>query len=139
MNLEGKLLGNRYEMIEKIGNGGMATVYRATDKILKRDVAVKILRDEFTTDEEFIKRFEVEAQSAARLTPVSYTHLDVYKRQLISLLLQKFLVIMKLLLTSHCLVITLKLNFFHILLCKNYLAFLIFYKILIFLNGLCSY
>ena len=46
----------------------MATVYKATDKILKRDVAVKILRDEFTTDEEFIKRFEVEAQSAARLS-----------------------------------------------------------------------
>ena len=68
MNLEGKLLGNRYEIIEKIGNGGMATVYKATDKVLKRDVAVKILRDEFTTDEEFIKRFEVEAQSAARLT-----------------------------------------------------------------------
>ena len=68
MNLEGKLLGGRYEIIEKIGNGGMATVYRATDKVLKRDVAVKILRDEFTTDEEFIKRFEVEAQSAARLT-----------------------------------------------------------------------
>ena len=68
MNLEGKLLGNRYEMIEKIGNGGMATVYKATDKVLKRNVAVKILRDEFTTDEEFIKRFEVEAQSAARLT-----------------------------------------------------------------------
>ena len=68
MNLEGKLLGNRYEMIEKIGNGGMATVYKAMDKVLKRHVAVKILRDEFTTDEEFIKRFEVEAQSAARLT-----------------------------------------------------------------------
>lgn len=68
MNLEGKLLGNRYEIIEKIGNGGMATVYKATDKVLKRYVAVKILRDEFTTDEEFIKRFEVEAQSAARLT-----------------------------------------------------------------------
>lgn len=68
MNLEGKLLGNRYEIIEKIGNGGMSTVYRATDKVLKRNVAVKILRDEFTTDEEFIKRFEVEAQSAARLT-----------------------------------------------------------------------
>ena len=55
-------------MIEKIGNGGMSTVYKATDKILKRNVAVKILRDEFTTDEEFIKRFEAEAQSAARLT-----------------------------------------------------------------------
>ena len=68
MNLEGKLLGNRYEIIEKVGNGGMATVYKATDKVLKRYVAVKILRDEFTTDEEFIKRFEVEAQSAARLT-----------------------------------------------------------------------
>ncbi len=68
MNLEGKVLGNRYEMIEKIGNGGMATVYKATDLVLKRNVAVKILRDEFTTDEEFIKRFETEAQSAARLT-----------------------------------------------------------------------
>ncbi len=68
MNLEGKLLGNRYEMIEKIGNGGMSTVYKAMDKVLKRNVAVKILRDEFTTDEEFIKRFEAEAQSAARLT-----------------------------------------------------------------------
>lgn len=68
MNLEGKLLGSRYELVEKIGNGGMSTVYKATDKVLKRDVAVKILRDEFTTDEEFIKRFEAEAQSAARLT-----------------------------------------------------------------------
>ena len=68
MNLEGKLLGNRYEMVEKIGNGGMSTVYKAMDKVLKRNVAVKILRDEFTTDEEFIKRFEAEAQSAARLT-----------------------------------------------------------------------
>lgn len=67
MILEGKLLGNRYEIIEKVGNGGMATVYKAEDKVLKRNVAIKILRDEFTTDEEFIKRFEIEAQSAARL------------------------------------------------------------------------
>ena len=67
MNLEGKILGNRYEIIEKVGNGGMATVYKATDLVLKRYVAVKILRDEFTTDEEFIKRFETEAQSAAKL------------------------------------------------------------------------
>ena len=57
MNLEGKILGNRYEIIEKVGNGGMATVYKATDLVLKRYVAVKVLRDEFTTDEEFIKRF----------------------------------------------------------------------------------
>ncbi len=68
MILEGKVLGNRYEIIEKVGNGGMATVYRAEDKVLKRNVAVKVLKDEFTTDEEFIKRFEIEAQSAARLT-----------------------------------------------------------------------
>lgn len=67
MILEGKLLGSRYEIIEKVGNGGMATVYKAIDKVLKRNVAVKILRDEFTTDEEFIRRFEAEAQSAARL------------------------------------------------------------------------
>ena len=68
MNLEGNVIGNRYEIIEKIGNGGMATVYKALDKILNRYVAIKILRDEFTTDEEFIKRFNAEAQSAARLT-----------------------------------------------------------------------
>ena len=68
MNLEGKLIGNRYEILEKIGNGGMATVYKAQDTILKRYVAVKVLREEFTTDEEFIKRFNTEAQSAASLT-----------------------------------------------------------------------
>ena len=68
MDLEGRLLGNRYEIIEKIGNGGMAMVYRAKDQILNRFVAVKILRDEFTTDEEFIKRFSIEAQSAASIT-----------------------------------------------------------------------
>ena len=68
MNLEGRLLGNRYEIIEKIGNGGMATVYKAKCHVLNRFVAVKILRDEFTTDEEFIRRFEIEAQSAASIT-----------------------------------------------------------------------
>ncbi len=68
MNLEGKMLGNRYEIIEKIGNGGMATVYKAKCHVLNRYVAVKVLKDEFTTDEEFIKRFAAEAQSAASLT-----------------------------------------------------------------------
>ena len=68
MILEGKILGNRYEMLEKIGNGGMAIVYKARDIVLNRNVAVKVLRDEFTTDDEFIRRFETEAQSAARLT-----------------------------------------------------------------------
>ena len=58
MDLEGRLLGNRYEILENIGNGGMAMVYKAKDQVLNRFVAVKILRDEFTTDSEFIKRFK---------------------------------------------------------------------------------
>ena len=60
MDLKGRLLGNRYEIIEKIGSGGMATVYKAKCHVLNRYVAIKILRDEFTTDDEFIKRFETE-------------------------------------------------------------------------------
>ena len=68
MDLKGRLLGNRYEILEKIGSGGMATVYKAKCHVLNRYVAIKILRDEFTTDEEFVKRFEVEAQSAASIT-----------------------------------------------------------------------
>lgn len=68
MNLVGRVIGNRYEILEKIGEGGMATVYKARCNILKRYVAVKVLRDEFTTDDEFIKRFNTEAQSAASLT-----------------------------------------------------------------------
>ena len=46
----------------------MATVYVARDKVLNRDVAVKVLKDEFTTDDEFVKRFNSEAQAAASLT-----------------------------------------------------------------------
>lgn len=68
MNLIGKMLDNRYEILEKIGNGGMATVYKAKCHVLNRIVAVKILRDEFTTDSEFIKKFNSEAQAAASLT-----------------------------------------------------------------------
>ena len=67
MNLEGRVIGNRYEIINRIGNGGMATVYKAKDITLNRFVAVKVLREEFTTDAEFIKRFNIEAQSAASL------------------------------------------------------------------------
>lgn len=67
MNLIGKMLNNRYEVLEKIGNGGMATVYKAKCHILNRYVAVKVLKDEFTTDSEFIKKFNTEAQSAASL------------------------------------------------------------------------
>lgn len=67
MNLEGRLIGNRYEILEKIGNGGMATVYKARCHVLNRNVAVKVLKEEFTTDAEFVKRFNIEAQAAASL------------------------------------------------------------------------
>lgn len=66
--MEGHILGNRYEVIEKIGGGGMSIVYKAKCKLLNRFVAVKILRPEFTQDEEFVKRFRIEAQSAASLS-----------------------------------------------------------------------
>lgn len=68
MDLVGKVLNNRYEIIKKIGVGGMATVYKARCNVLNRYVAVKVLREEFITDEEFIKRFNSEAQAAASLT-----------------------------------------------------------------------
>jgi len=68
MDLVGKYISSRYEIIEKVGNGGMATVYKAKCHVLNRYVAVKVLKEEFTTDEEFIRRFNVEAQSAAGLT-----------------------------------------------------------------------
>ena len=68
MDLVGNLLGNRYEVIEKIGDGGMATVYKAKDKVLNRKVAIKVLKEEYSNDQEFIKRFQIEAQSAASLS-----------------------------------------------------------------------
>jgi len=64
----GKILAERYELIEKIAEGGMARVYRGRDLLLKRTVAVKILKDQMTGDAAFIRRFEREAQSAAALS-----------------------------------------------------------------------
>jgi len=62
-----KVLNNRYEIIEKIGGGGMAEVYKAKCRVLDRYVAVKILRSEFVEDEEFISKFKDESQAAAKL------------------------------------------------------------------------
>ena len=64
----GKILGNRYEIIEEIGNGGMAIVYRAKCRMLNRYVAIKVLKDEFKVDEEFVKKFNRESQAAASLS-----------------------------------------------------------------------
>ncbi len=65
--MTGLILGNRYEVQELIGQGGMALVYRARDRVLDRPVAVKILRPEYTTDANLVARFQREARAAANL------------------------------------------------------------------------
>ena len=64
----GKMLDDRYEILEVIGEGGMAIVYRALDHRLNRDVAVKIMRDEMAADEEFRRRFCTESHAVAMLS-----------------------------------------------------------------------
>jgi eukaryotic-like serine/threonine-protein kinase len=66
--MTGKILDERYELIEKIGSGGMADVYKAKDILLDRIVAVKILHSSFAEDNDFIVRFRHEAQSAGKLS-----------------------------------------------------------------------
>ena len=66
--MSNKLLAGRYELIEKIGEGGMAIVYKGKDRLLNRYVAIKILRPEYTKDEEFIESFKRESQASARLS-----------------------------------------------------------------------
>ena len=64
----GKVLGDRYEIIEEVGVGGMAKVYKALDTVLNRYVAVKVLKNEYMEDQDFLRKFAMEAQSAASLT-----------------------------------------------------------------------
>ncbi len=63
----GMLLSDRYEILEKIGSGGMSDVYKAIDHKLNRLVAIKVLKQEYSTDKNFVSKFWTEAQSAARL------------------------------------------------------------------------
>ncbi|MCD7750882.1 MAG: Stk1 family PASTA domain-containing Ser/Thr kinase [Lachnospiraceae bacterium] len=63
----GMLLGDRYEILEKIGTGGMSDVYKAMDLKLNRNVAVKVLKQEFSENANFVSKFQVEAQAAAGL------------------------------------------------------------------------
>lgn len=65
--LIGKRISGRYQILRAIGGGGMANVYLAEDMILDREVAIKILRFDFASDDDFIRRFRREAQSAASL------------------------------------------------------------------------
>ena len=64
----GKILGGRYELLEKSGDGGMAVVYKAKCHLLKRVVAVKVLKPELADNEEFVARFNRESQAAASLS-----------------------------------------------------------------------
>lgn len=64
----GKIMGNRYELLKQLGGGGMAIVYMGRDTLLNRLVTVKMLRPEFTSDEDFVKRFRREAQAVASLS-----------------------------------------------------------------------
>lgn len=68
MNLIGTMLAGRYEILEEIGKGGMAYVYKARCHFLNRLVAIKVLKEELRDDKEFVHRFNTEAQAAARIS-----------------------------------------------------------------------
>lgn len=64
---KGDILGGRYEIVEKIGTGGMADVYKGRDHKLNRFIAIKVLKAEYSSNKNFVSKFKVEAQSAAGL------------------------------------------------------------------------
>ncbi|MFC2469455.1 MAG: protein kinase, partial [Negativicutes bacterium] len=66
--MERDVLGNRYEILEHVGSGGMADVYKAHDIVLDRIVAVKILHSQLASDEDFLRKFQQEARGAAGLS-----------------------------------------------------------------------
>jgi predicted Ser/Thr protein kinase len=64
----GELIADRYELEELVGTGGMSSVYRANDRLLERDVALKVLHDRFTVDGDYVERFRREARAVAQLS-----------------------------------------------------------------------
>ena len=64
----GTMIGDRYEVLERIGMGGMSDVYKAKCHVLNRYVAIKVLKPEFSSDVNFVTKFRIEAQSAAGLS-----------------------------------------------------------------------
>ena len=64
---DGIVLGKRYEVLSKVGAGGMADVYKGRDRMLNRYVAIKVLKREYKEDENFVRKFRSEAQAAAGL------------------------------------------------------------------------
>ena len=89
------ILDDRYEIIEQIGVGGMAKVYKAKDRLLDRFVAIKILKDQYAEDDEFLKKFNNEAQSAAKLSHVNIVNVfdigqDLYQGQRIYYIVMEY-------------------------------------------------
>lgn len=64
---DGIILGKRYEVLSKVGAGGMADIYKGRDRMLNRYVAIKVLKKEYKEDENFVRKFRSEAQAAAGL------------------------------------------------------------------------
>src|SRR3954452_13275252 len=64
----GELVAERYELEELVGTGGMSSVFRAHDTLLDRKVALKVLHEQYTEDEEYVERFRREARAVARLS-----------------------------------------------------------------------
>ncbi len=90
--MQGTILVNRYELIKKIGEGGMAVVYKAKCRILDRIVAVKILKEEFSNDSNFIEKFRTEAHSAAKLSHPNIVNIfDVGEENNIHFIVMEFI------------------------------------------------
>ena len=89
---EGRILADRYEIIEPIGAGGMAIVYKALDLKLERIITVKVLREEYITDDDFLKRFNIEARSAASLSNSNIVNVyDVGKEGDINFIIMEYI------------------------------------------------
>lgn len=89
------ILDDRYEIIEQIGVGGMAKVYKAKDRLLDRFVAIKVLKEQYAEDSEFLKKFNNEAQSAAKLSHVNIVNVfdigqDLYKGEMIYYIVMEY-------------------------------------------------
>lgn len=93
--MEKIILDDRYEIIEQIGVGGMAKVYKAKDRLLDRFVAIKILKEQYAEDSEFLKKFNNEAQSAAKLSHINIVNVfdigeDLYKGERIHYIVMQY-------------------------------------------------
>lgn len=87
----GTLLNKRYEILEKIGEGGMAKVYKAKDHLLNRFIAVKVLKDEYTKNAEFVEKFKAEAAAAGSISHSNIVNIyDVGSQDNINYIIMEF-------------------------------------------------